>query len=103
MRLSPITFFISTLLCAPAYASEALAGKYACTACHQAERRVVGPAWREIASKYADGSRTAAQLTESIKSGGRGKWGAVPMPAQPTVPQADALSLATWILQQRPQ
>lgn len=81
-----------------AHASEALAGKYACVACHQAERQLVGPAWKDIAAKYADGSKTAAQLAASIRQGGSGKWGPVPMPAQPALSEADARALAVWVL-----
>jgi cytochrome c len=82
-----------------AHASEALAKKYACTACHQAAVKVVGPAWKDIAAKYADGSVTAVQLAATVKKGSAGKWGAMAMPAQSQVPDADAQSLATWILQ----
>jgi cytochrome c len=55
-----------------AHASEALAKKYACTACHQAAVKVVGPAWKDIAAKYADGSVTAAQLAATVKKGSSG-------------------------------
>lgn len=84
-----------------AIASEALAQKYACMACHQADKRLVGPSWKEIAAKYKDGSKNAQQLAASIKAGGSGKWGAVPMPPQTQVPDADIATLATWILSQK--
>jgi cytochrome c len=88
-------------LCSPvvANASEALAKKYACTACHQAAVKVVGPAWKDIAAKYAEGSMTAAQLAAAVKKGSSGKWGTMAMPAQSQVPDQDAQSLATWVLQ----
>lgn len=70
----------------------------ACSACHQAEARMVGPSWKEIADRYRDGSKTAAQLSESIKNGGSGTWGAVPMPPQAQLNDADRLSIAEWIL-----
>jgi cytochrome c len=79
-------------------ASEALAAKYACVACHQAERKLVGPAWNDIASKYANGSKTPDQLAEAIRQGGSGIWGPVPMPAQPRVSEAEAQALAAWVL-----
>jgi cytochrome c len=82
----------------PTYASDALASKYACVACHAAERKLVGPSWKDIATKYADGSKPAPALAASLKAGGSGKWGTVPMPPQPTVSEADALALAVWIL-----
>ncbi len=80
-----------------AQANEALAKKYACVACHQAEKKVVGPAWKEIAAKYKD-TISVEELAARIKKGGSGKWGPVPMPAQGTIPDADLTSLATWIL-----
>lgn len=81
-----------------AQASDALASRYACVACHAAERPLVGPAWKEIATRYAGGGKDGAALGASIKAGGSGKWGNVPMPAQPTLPDADAKALADWIL-----
>jgi cytochrome c len=81
-----------------AHANDALAKKYACTACHQAERKVVGPSWKEVATRYADGSVTAAQLAVVIKKGGAGKWGPMAMPAQSQLPEADAQALAAWVL-----
>lgn len=87
---------------AMSHAQESLASKYSCVACHNADRKVVGPAWKEIAAKYANGSKSAEALAQSIKKGGSGNWGAMPMPPQPTLPDADALSLARWILAAKP-
>ncbi|MNC49958.1 Cytochrome c-552 precursor [compost metagenome] len=70
----------------------------ACTACHQPAARVVGPSWQEVAQRYNDGSKSAEQLAASIKSGGSGTWGAVPMPPQAQLSDADAGSIAKWIL-----
>lgn len=81
-----------------AVASTALAQKNACMACHQAAVKVVGPSWKEIGARYGDGKGTAAQLAASIKGGSSGKWGAMPMPAQPQVPEADLQALAQWVL-----
>ncbi|TXI85294.1 MULTISPECIES: c-type cytochrome [unclassified Cupriavidus] len=94
----------ATMLAGPgqhALASEALAQKYACIGCHQADKRLVGPSWKEIAARYKDGSKNAQQLAASIKAGGSGKWGAVPMPPQTQVPDADLAALAGWILSQK--
>lgn len=79
-------------------ASQALAQKYSCVACHQPATKVVGPSWKDIGAKYGDGKGTAAQLAASIKSGSSGKWGAMPMPPQPQVPDADLQALAQWLL-----
>lgn len=91
---------ISALLGAAtaAHANEALAKKYTCAACHQTDHKLVGPAWKEVAAKYADGSVTAAQLAVVIKKGSSGKWGSVAMPAQSQLPDADAQTLAAWVL-----
>lgn len=81
-----------------ASASQALAQRYACVACHQPAVKVVGPSWKEIGARYGEGKGTAAQLAASIKSGSSGKWGPMPMPAQAQVPDADLQSLAQWVL-----
>ena len=86
----------------PALAQDALAAKYACVACHNAERKVVGPSWKEIAAKYASGGKSAEALAQSIKKGGAGNWGPVPMPPQPTLPESEALALSRWILATKP-
>lgn len=86
------------LLGAPAWASMAIAQKNACVACHAVDKKLLGPAYQEVAKKYAGQKDAAAQLAVSIKKGGSGKWGAVPMPAQAALSDADAQALATWIL-----
>lgn len=91
----------TTLSHAPAAASDALAAKYACTACHAAAKRVVGPSWEEIGAKYAGGKKTPEALAQAIRKGGSGAWGAIPMPAQAQVPEKDALTLARWLLAPR--
>jgi cytochrome c len=87
---------------APAAASQALAQKYACVACHQPTAKVVGPSWKDIGSRYGEGKGTAAQLAASIKAGSSGKWGPMPMPPQGRVPDADLQSLAQWLLDGAP-
>ena len=79
-------------------ASDALATKYACVACHQKEAKTIGPAWQDIRAKYA-GKLTPEQLAKSVKAGSSGKWGAMPMPPQTVVPDADLVALTTWILE----
>lgn len=88
-------------LAAPGMASanQALAQKNACLACHAVDKKLVGPAFQDVAKKYAGQADAQAQLAKSIKAGGSGKWGPVPMPAQAALSEADANVLATWILQ----
>jgi cytochrome c len=82
----------------PAQASMALAQKHACTACHAQDRKLVGPAYTEVAKRYAGQKDGAQALAASIKAGGAGKWGPVPMPPQAQLSEADLNALAAWIL-----
>ena len=82
---------------APACANLALAQKHACTACHAVDKKIVGPAYADVAKKYAGQKDATAALAASIKAGGAGKWGPVPMPPQPNLSDADLATLAAWI------
>ena len=97
MKYLLIPAFVALLGSSPAFASQAVAKKNACLACHAVDKKLVGPAFQEVAKKYA-GKLDAAALAKSIKAGGSGKWGPVPMPAQAALSDADALVLAKWIL-----
>jgi cytochrome c len=74
----------------------ALLNKYACTACHAADGKLVGPSFKEIAKKYGSKPDAEAYLAGKIRSGGSGVWGAIPMPAQ-TLNEADALTISQWL------
>lgn len=91
-------FAMSVLVSAPAFANLDLAKKNACMACHAVDKKLVGPAYQEVAKKYAGQQDATAALVKSIKAGGSGKWGPVPMPAQAALSDADASTLAAWIL-----
>lgn len=96
-----IRISIALILSLPAlsaFASQELATKNACMACHNIERKVLGPAFSEVAKKYTADKKTQADLAASIKKGGAGKWGAIPMPAQTALSDTDAQELAKWIL-----
>ncbi len=82
----------------PALANKDLATKNACMACHAVDKKVLGPSYQDVAKKYAGQKDAVTALTNSIKAGGSGKWGAIPMPAQAALSDADAKTLATWIL-----
>lgn len=75
-----------------------IANRNACLACHAVDQKLVGPALREVGSKYATRSDAEAYLAGKIKSGGVGVWGQVPMPAQAGLKDDEALALARWIL-----
>ncbi|HTG97051.1 MAG TPA: c-type cytochrome [Burkholderiales bacterium] len=80
-----------------AQADEALAKKHNCLACHTVDKKVVGPAYKDIAAKYK-GQNVAAKLQDKVKKGGQGVWGPIPMPPNPAVPDADIKTLVDWIL-----
>ena len=89
------------LAAAPTMANEALAKSKQCVACHAVEKKLVGPSYKDVAKKYAGQSDAAAKLAAKILAGGAGTWGAVPMPSNPGVSEADAKKLAVWVLQQK--
>lgn len=81
-----------------ATAGNDLARKSNCLGCHAVDRKVVGPAFRDVAKKYANQSGAQSVLASNIKKGGQGRWGAVPMPAQEALSETNAQALAAWIL-----
>lgn len=85
----------------PAAANEALAKKHNCMACHQVDKKVVGPAFKDVAKKYANDKQAEAKLFEKVKKGGVGVWGQVPMPPNAAVPDADIKALVKWVLSQK--
>jgi cytochrome c len=88
---------IAAALPVTAYASQELATSKNCMACHSVDKKLVGPAYKDIAAKYKGDKAAAAQLSQSILKGSSGKWGPIPMPANP-ISEADASTLAKWVL-----
>lgn len=82
----------------PALASMELAQKNACTACHAVDKKLVGPAYKDVAAKYKGDAKAEAMLAEKVKKGSVGVWGQVPMPPNAGVKDEDALQLVKWIL-----
>jgi cytochrome c len=91
-------FVIAGMAAAPAWANEQLARSKNCLACHQIDAKVVGPAYKDVAAKYAGQPDAVAKLTQKVMKGGAGVWGPVPMPANPQVSEAEAKQLVQWIL-----
>ena len=85
----------------PAMANDELAKKHACFACHAVDKKLVGPAYKDVAAKYRDDKGAAARLVKKVKEGSQGTWGNVPMPPNTTVPDADVNALVKWILSQK--
>ena len=81
-----------------AHADEALAKAKNCMACHSVDKKLVGPAYKEVAAKFAKDPGAVAMLAERIQKGSTGVWGAIPMPPNANVSPAEAKALATWIL-----
>ena len=73
----------------------------ACFACHQVDKRVIGPSFREIAAKYAADGTAVSTLARKIKQGGNGAWGTVPMPPNAGVSDTDLKRIVSWILGQK--
>ena len=92
------TLIATTCASLPALANLELAQKNACMACHAVDKKIVGPSYQDVAKKYAGQKDAVAALSESIRKGGSGKWGPVPMPAQPALNDVDVKTLATWVL-----
>jgi cytochrome c len=81
-----------------AMADEALAKKHNCTACHQTDKKSVGPAYKEVAKKYKGQADAVAKLSEKVKKGGSGVWGKIPMPPNANVPDAEIQKLVQWVM-----
>jgi cytochrome c len=75
-----------------------LAKKNSCVACHAIDKKLVGPAWKAVSDKYKGDATAKAKLATKMIKGGGGVWGAMPMPATPKLSQADAETLADFIL-----
>ena len=88
----------ATALAAPALADQTLATTKNCMACHAVDKKLVGPSYKEVATKYASQKDMADKLAVKIVKGGSGVWGPVPMPANPQVTEAEAKKLAAWVL-----
>jgi len=88
----------ATLAAPSAFANQELAQKKNCMACHAIDKKLVGPAYKDVAAKYAKDKDAVKKLAEKIQKGGSGVWGPVPMPANTQVSPAEAEQLAKWVL-----
>ncbi len=89
---------IGLLAAAPAFADADLAKAKNCMACHGVDQKLVGPAYKDIAAKYAGQDGAVALLAEHIQKGSTGVWGQIPMPPNPQVSDDEAKKLAEWVL-----
>ena len=98
MKKLALATIVAAVVTPAAFANPALAEKKNCLACHQVDKKLVGPSYKEVAAKYAGQKDAAAKLAEKIQKGGTGVWGQIPMPANPQVTADEAKTLATWVL-----
>jgi cytochrome c len=102
MKIASIALAIAGLVAVGAAqaqgAAEELLKKSGCTACHAIDKKVVGPAYMDVAAKYKGDATAAAKLQEKVKKGGSGVWGQVPMPPNAHVSDADIKTLVAYIL-----
>jgi cytochrome c len=99
MKLLPaVIFALFGAAALPALANPELAQKKNCLSCHAMDKKVIGPAYKDIAGKYAGQKDAVDKLAEKVIKGGAGVWGPVPMPANAQVNAAEARQLVQWIL-----
>lgn len=100
MKLAAISISVGLLFGSQAMANDglALAQKNACLACHQVDKKVVGPAYKDVAAKYKGDKTAEAKLVKKVKEGGKGVWGEIPMPPNAQVKDEDIKTIVHWIL-----
>ncbi|MDO9159406.1 MAG: c-type cytochrome [Burkholderiaceae bacterium] len=98
MKRALIVLASALTVAVPAMASDALLKANNCMACHAVDKKLVGPAYKDVAKKHGGDVSKADALAQKIIKGGSGVYGAIPMPANPKVSEADAKAMATYIL-----
>jgi cytochrome c len=84
-----------------ASANEKLAQASGCTTCHAVDKKVIGPAFKDVAAKYKGNKAAEADLFKKVKGGSKGVWGDMPMPPNPQVKDEDIKTLVQWVLSQK--
>ena len=97
MRLAPYLLLVAAMPCA-ASANLELAKRHNCVVCHKIDQPYAGPAYRDVARRYAGDKLAEARLIDKVKKGGVGVWGRIPMPPNSTVEDKDVKALVKWIL-----
>lgn len=96
-----VLFAMGGLVSNAAMANADLAKAKNCMACHAVANKLVGPAFKDVAAKYAGQKDAEDKLVAKVMKGGSGVWGAIPMPANPQVTEAETHTLVKWILAQK--
>jgi cytochrome c len=81
--------------------AELLLQKNGCLACHAVDKKVIGPAYKDVAAKFGADKNALAMLAQKVKGGSVGTWGQVPMPPNPQVSDADLQTMLKFILSQK--
>ena len=81
-----------------AQANEKLAQSSGCMTCHGVDKKIIGPAFKEVAAKYRNDKGAEAALFKKVKAGGKGVWGDVPMPPNAHLNDGDIKTLVQWII-----
>ena len=98
---SLVVLAVAALGSGAAMANADLAKAKNCIACHAVSNKVVGPSYKDVAAKYAGQKDAEDKLVQKVLKGGSGVWGAIPMPANGQVSEAEARTLVKWILSQK--
>jgi cytochrome c len=99
MKTAVLALAVTGLLAtSQAYATEKLAQSSGCMTCHAAERKNIGPSYKDIAAKYRSDKNAEALLVKKVRAGGSGVWGSIPMPPNAHVKEEDAKAIVQWIL-----
>ena len=98
MKRALLALAVAAAATSPAFAQMDLAQSKNCLTCHAVDKKLVGPAYKDVAAKYAGDKTAVDKLTQKVMKGGSGVWGPVPMPANPQVSEAEAKKLVGWIL-----
>lgn len=98
MILVPLAAALVASGAANAQSADDLLKKHACIACHSIDKKLVGPAYNEVAAKYKGDAKAPALLADKVKKGGVGTWGQVPMPPNAAVPDGEIKTMVTYIL-----
>ncbi|CAE6814576.1 Cytochrome c-551 [Paraburkholderia nemoris] len=90
--------FTSSARAADAPRGQIVATSNACMGCHAVDRKLVGPSFQQIATKYKGDAQAPAKLSRKVKDGGSGVWGMIPMPAHQSMSDADIRTVVDWVL-----
>lgn len=89
---------LGLLLASGVQADEKLAQANGCMTCHQIDKKVLGPSYKEVANKYRSDKGAEDKLVKKVKEGGKGVWGEMAMPPNAHVKDADIKSIVHWVL-----